>query len=346
MFIRRTQTRNTTSGETYHTRRLVRSAGVDGKVKRSDCPLVTLGLVLDGSGFVRRSEVFAGNVSEGQTLAGMLAGLNAPAGALVVMDRGIATEANRVWLREQGYRYLVVSRERSRQFDPKQATTLINAAGECLHLEKTLSEDATEVKLYGYSERRADKQTGIHTRFTQRFEAELDKIAAGLHKPRTTKRLDRLWERIGRLKAQSRGTCRSCGERCRTTASRRLLELALRHPLKESVECVSITQTRGCGVVLGRQCLLACELSLGGGTPEQTGRPLSFRRDDPKFDQTAGRFAVHDEQPRHDHENIPVRAAMLFQCAFQLALVEEDGVVALHLGALPRLERECQDQRR
>ena len=221
MFIRRTQTRNTTSGETYHTRRLVRSAGVDGKVKRSDCPLVTLGLVLDGSGFVRRSEVFAGNVSEGQTLAGMLAGLNAPAGALVVMDRGIATEANRVWLREQGYRYLVVSRERSRQFDPKQATTLINAAGECLHLEKTLSEDATEVKLYGYSERRADKQTGIHTRFTQRFEAELDKIAAGLHKPRTTKRLDRLWERIGRLKAQSRGTCRSCGERCRTTASRR-----------------------------------------------------------------------------------------------------------------------------
>jgi hypothetical protein len=90
-------------------------------------------------------------------------------------------------------------------FDPEQATMLINASGECLHLEKTLAEDATEVKLYCYSERRADKETGIHTRFTQRFEAELDKIAAGLHKPRTTKRLDRLWERIGRLKAQSRG---------------------------------------------------------------------------------------------------------------------------------------------
>jgi len=34
MFIRRTQTRNTTSGETYHTHRLVRSARVDGKVKQ------------------------------------------------------------------------------------------------------------------------------------------------------------------------------------------------------------------------------------------------------------------------------------------------------------------------
>jgi len=131
------------------------------KEKRTDCPLVTLGLVLDGSGFVRRSEVFAGNVSEGQTLAGMLDGLNAPAGALVVMDRGIATEANLAWLRAQGYRYLVVSRERSRQFDPEQATTLINASGECLHLEKTLCDDGTEVKLYCYSERRADKESGM-----------------------------------------------------------------------------------------------------------------------------------------------------------------------------------------
>jgi hypothetical protein len=33
-FIRRTQTRNTVSGETYHTHRLVRSVRVDGKVKQ------------------------------------------------------------------------------------------------------------------------------------------------------------------------------------------------------------------------------------------------------------------------------------------------------------------------
>jgi hypothetical protein len=37
------------------------------KEKRSDCPLVTLGLVLDGSGFVRRSQTFDGAVSEGTT---------------------------------------------------------------------------------------------------------------------------------------------------------------------------------------------------------------------------------------------------------------------------------------
>jgi transposase len=33
----------------------------------------------------------------------------------------------------------------------------------------------------------------------------LDKIAEGLSQPRTTKRVDKLWDRIGRLKAKSRG---------------------------------------------------------------------------------------------------------------------------------------------
>jgi transposase len=77
------------------------------KEKRSDCPLLTLGMVLDASGFVRRSRMLAGNAVECRTLEGMLHDLDVPAGALVVMDRGIATEANLAWLREHGYRYLV-----------------------------------------------------------------------------------------------------------------------------------------------------------------------------------------------------------------------------------------------
>ena len=51
------------------------------KEKRSDCPLVTMGLVLDVSGFPKRSRVFAGNVGEASTLPEMLAELAAPAGA-------------------------------------------------------------------------------------------------------------------------------------------------------------------------------------------------------------------------------------------------------------------------
>jgi transposase len=175
------------------------------KEKRTDCPLVTLGLVLDGSGFIRRSEVFAGNVPEGQTLAGMLQSLGAPGGALVVMDRGIASEANLAWLREQGYRYLVVSRERDRQFDPAAALTTDTAGGEPIQLQVVPDENGQEVRLYCYSAARAEKEKALERRFAERFETGLQKIAEGLTKPHSEKRLAKLSERIGRLKEQGHG---------------------------------------------------------------------------------------------------------------------------------------------
>ena len=55
--------------------KIPKAARGHSKEKRGDCPLLTLGLVLDGSGFVRRSEVFAGSVREQETLASMLAAL-------------------------------------------------------------------------------------------------------------------------------------------------------------------------------------------------------------------------------------------------------------------------------
>jgi transposase len=175
------------------------------KQKRRDCPLVTLGLVLDGSGFVRRSETFEGNVSEGKTLERMLIGLGAPAGALVVMDAGIATEANLIWLSEHGYRYLVVSRERARQFEAETAIPIETAAGATVHIQRVDDPDNKEVRLYCHSEQREQKEQAINQRFCTRFEAELQKISDGLSKPRTEKRLAKLQERIGRLKEKSKG---------------------------------------------------------------------------------------------------------------------------------------------
>lgn len=175
------------------------------KDKRTDCPLLTLGLVLDASGFVRRSQVFAGNVREHHTLAGMLNALDAPQDALVVMDRGIATEERLAWLREQGYRYLVVSRERTRQFNPEGAVRLETASKHGVHLQRVLDEDAGEVRLYCYSEARAAKEQGIAERFAQRFETALTDLSKGLTKPRTRKRLDQVHQRIGRIKANSHG---------------------------------------------------------------------------------------------------------------------------------------------
>lgn len=175
------------------------------KEKRSDCRLVTLGIVLDGSGFVRRSKMFAGNVAESTTMADMLKGLTAPKGALVIMDAGIATAANIAWLKKQEYRYLVVSRERGRQFDPDQAVDTLTASNETIRLQRVLSNDGTEVRLYCHSTGRDTKETAIAGRFVTRFETGLTKLAAGLDKPRAQKKLADIQQRIGRLKEKSRG---------------------------------------------------------------------------------------------------------------------------------------------
>ncbi|BBP00748.1 IS1634 family transposase [Sulfuriferula nivalis] len=175
------------------------------KEKRSDCPLVTLGAVLDGSGFLKRTKLFDGNVAECTTLQGMLDGLNAPTGALVIMDRGIATEANLVWLVEHGYRYLVVSRRGARQFDELRAIDIETRQGEALQIQRELSEDGREVRLYCHSVGREKKESAMLARFAAGYEAGLQKLADGLVKPRGEKRYDKLMERIGRLKEKSRG---------------------------------------------------------------------------------------------------------------------------------------------
>ncbi|MBI3901412.1 MAG: IS1634 family transposase [Nitrosomonadales bacterium] len=170
------------------------------KEKRSDCPLVTLAVVLDGSGFVRRSRVFAGNASEPQTLQEMLTGLSAPKGAAVAMDAGIATEANLAWLKTHGYHYVVVSRKRERQFDPEMASEVQTAGDVTIKIHRVLDEQNGEAHLYCHSPAREQKDRAIDNAKSSRLEATLQKLADGLGKSTGTKAIDKVTERIGRAK--------------------------------------------------------------------------------------------------------------------------------------------------
>ena len=170
------------------------------KESRSDCPLVTLAMALDGSGFPRRSQVFSGNASEPATLAQMLSGLDAPSGATVVMDAGIATEANLTWLREQGYHYVVVSRLRARQFDPALATEVQSAGGVTIKIQRVLDEQGHAL-LYCHSPAREQKDRAIDAAKAAGFEAVLLKLQVGLSKPRgLPKDVAKIMERLGRAK--------------------------------------------------------------------------------------------------------------------------------------------------
>ena len=92
----------------------------------------------------------------------------------------------------------MVSRERSRQFNADAAVSLETAAQETVRCQKVLAEDGQEVRLYCHSPGREQKEQAMAERFASRFETGLDALNAGLQRPRTEKRPDKLWEHIGR----------------------------------------------------------------------------------------------------------------------------------------------------
>jgi transposase len=160
------------------------------KEKWTDCPLVTLALVLDSSGFPRRSHVYEGNVSEPTTLAEMLRDLEKGGAPMVqkptvVMDAGIATENNVVWLRQEQYPYLVVSRKKHREFDEASAV-VVKKDDECtVMVQKVFDEETQETLLYCHSSQREKKDQSIDDRVTARLDEGLQKLTNGLHKKGT-----------------------------------------------------------------------------------------------------------------------------------------------------------------
>jgi transposase len=176
------------------------------KEKRSDCPLVTLGLVLDGDGFPKRSRVYEGNVSEGKTLEKMINWLQKEPfliKPLIIIDAGIASEANLKWLRDNHYDYLAVSRRRKRAIPEELASRMVTVKEEKESLVRAVLENVEktkEVLVWCHSTLKEKKEEGIKNLFRQRFENGLKKIEAGLTKKNGTKLYEKVIARIGRLK--------------------------------------------------------------------------------------------------------------------------------------------------
>ena len=179
------------------------------KEKRSDCPLVSLGIILDSSGFPKSSKIFPGNVSEPQTLQQMLTTLQTKKEATIIMDAGIATEDNVTWLKDNDYEYIVVSRKRNNKTHSSIRNDIDAIATDVIvkedpnnkvtaHLIK--NEETNELELYCHSEAKEAKSNVMNGKFTKRFEDELQKLTDGLTKARATKKYEKILERIGRLK--------------------------------------------------------------------------------------------------------------------------------------------------
>jgi len=131
------------------------------KKKRSDCPLVTLGVVLDSSGFPRRSKLFPGNASEPATLQEMVESLTeSEPNPLIVMDAGIASEENILWLKEKKCRYIVVSRKRHLEWDEERSELIKEDKGNEVRVFSKRNDESDEMELYCRSTLRAAKELG------------------------------------------------------------------------------------------------------------------------------------------------------------------------------------------
>lgn len=111
-----------------------------------------------------------------------------------------ASEDNIKWLKTHHYHYLVVSRKRHREFCQDEAIIVKRDKSCTVKVQKVYNEETGEVELYCHSTLREEKDRGIYDRFSGRFEEDLEKLNAGLHKKGCVKRCDKVLERLGRIK--------------------------------------------------------------------------------------------------------------------------------------------------
>ena len=174
------------------------------KEKRYDCPLVTLGLVMNEHGFLNRTSILPGNASEPKTLEEMIKNLSVHQSLFkptILLDAGIATEANLVWLRENGYTYVVSARQEAPSMDLEGELVSVGDLHDFVKAALIKSEDNSEEKwLYCESEAKAAVALDMKQSFRRRFEEDLKKLSDGLIKPKSRKKLSKVIERVGRLK--------------------------------------------------------------------------------------------------------------------------------------------------
>lgn len=175
------------------------------KEKRNDCKLVTLGLIVDESGFAKYSELFPGNQYEAETLAGMVRSLEEHlepgSDRTIVIDAGLATGENLEWLKKNSYHYIAVNRGNApfdKEFCGMEVIKEDESKGVKIEVKRFIQEQ--EVYLLCRSEKKIQKERSMRTRVEQLFTERLEYYRAGLKVPHRTKRYGKAVELVGKLK--------------------------------------------------------------------------------------------------------------------------------------------------
>ena len=195
------------------------------KEKRSDCPLVTLALVVDQLGFPVFSQIYGGKQSEPKTLKDILDELYQEGGLhfkehlpTIVMDRGIATKGNIDLIKDRQYPYIVIERRQvekdyleefetvretferialSREDTARAEENGDYQAAQAVYIKKVPLDEGCRVLCY--SEGREQKEQAINDLQEKRFLEAFTRLQKSVAKGSIllTKKVA---ERVGRLK--------------------------------------------------------------------------------------------------------------------------------------------------
>lgn len=182
----------------------------NNKQKRNDCPQIAAGLCFDEHGFVLFHRLFAGNTHDSSTLPDMIKVMQAaadeegllPTPPTVILDGGIASEANLKLLREAGLHYLV---NRTRSYRRRFAELFTAEEGfevvpdREVQVRKIPGTDGADDLVLCRSDARGAKETAIRSRADERLLKDLaklrDRVAQG-----QMKQSDKIDQAIGRIR--------------------------------------------------------------------------------------------------------------------------------------------------
>jgi hypothetical protein len=178
------------------------------KEKRGDCKIVVLAMVVNPQGFIKYSTIFEGNMQDCMTLKTIVENLRTSTShsakkGIVVIDAGIATDANLAMLTESNFDYICVSRSKLKDYkiEPDSETVEVeDKKHQKIRLQKIISEKHNDYFLKIESEAKRLKEQSMNNRFQEGFEKGLKTIAASLEKKSGIKIEGKVYERVGQLK--------------------------------------------------------------------------------------------------------------------------------------------------
>lgn len=153
---------------------------------RSDCKQVNLALVVSRCGMPLGYEIFAGNKADVTTVEDIVThieGLYGQANRIWVMDRGMASQDNVEFLRQQQRRYIIgTPKSMLKQFERELLSPDWKQVRDGLDVQLCPSADGGEVFILCRSAQRVEKERAMHDRFEKRIEDGLKKIAESAKK--------------------------------------------------------------------------------------------------------------------------------------------------------------------